>query len=77
MSKIKYGTYLIYLDQNKLAGTLWIAIDAKNTITAMLKNTATSFDVFGVEHIPKGNKKVISCKNITNVCRIQVYDSIM
>ena len=33
---------------------------------------------FGVEHIPKEIKKFIGNKNIiTNICRIQAYDSIM
>ena len=38
----------------------------------------TYFDSFGVENIPKEIKKVIGNKNIiTNLYRIQVYDSIM
>ena len=36
------------------------------------------FDSFGVEHIPKEIKKFIGNKNIiTNISRIQTYDSIM
>ena len=36
----------------------------------------TYFDSFGVEHIPKEIKKFITHKNIiTNICRIQTYDS--
>ena len=36
------------------------------------------FDSFGVEHIPKEIEKFIGNKNIiTNICRIQAYDSIM
>ena len=36
------------------------------------------FDSFGVEHIPKGVKKFIGNKNIiTNIYRMQAYDSIM
>ena len=36
------------------------------------------FDSFGVEHIPKEIKKFIGNKNIiTNIDRIQAYDSIM
>ena len=36
------------------------------------------FDSFGVEHIPEENKKFIGNKNImTNIYRIQGYDSIM
>ena len=40
--------------------------------------TMTYFDSFGVEHIPKETKKFITHKNIiTNIYRIQTYDSIM
>ena len=36
------------------------------------------FDSFGVEHIPKEIKKFVGNKNIiTNIYRIQTYDSIM
>ena len=36
------------------------------------------FDSFGVEHIPKEIKKFIWNKNIiTNIYRVQAYDSIM
>ena len=38
----------------------------------------TYFDSFGVEHIPKEIKAFINNKNIiTNIFRIQAYDSIM
>ena len=38
----------------------------------------TYFDSFGVEHIPKEIRKFIRNKNvITNIYRIQAYDSIM
>ena len=38
----------------------------------------TYFDSFGVEHVPKEVKKFIGNKYIiTNICRIQAYDSIM
>ena len=38
----------------------------------------TYFDAFGVEHIPKEIMKFINHKKIiTNIYRIQVYDSIM
>ena len=38
----------------------------------------TYFDSFGVEHIPKEIKKFIGSKNIiTNIFRIQAYDSIL
>ena len=41
-------------------------------------NNVTYFDSFGIEHIPKEIKKFINNKNIiTNIFRIQAYDSIM
>ena len=40
--------------------------------------TVTYFDSFGLKHIPKEIKKFINNKNIiTNVFRIQAYDSVM
>ena len=39
---------------------------------------ATYFDSFGVEHIPKEIKKFVRNKNIiTNIFRIQAYNSLM
>ena len=41
-------------------------------------NHLTYFDSFGVAHIPKEIRTLISNKNIkTNIFRIQAYDSIM
>ena len=41
-------------------------------------NNIVYFDSFGVEHIPKEIKKFMGNKNtITNIYRIQAYDSIM
>ena len=41
-------------------------------------NNTIYFDGFGVEHIPKEIRKFIGNKNIiTNIHRIQAYDSIM
>ena len=41
-------------------------------------NNATYFDSFVVEHTPKEIKKLVKNKNIiTNIFRIQAYDSIM
>ena len=51
--------------------THWIAlyVNTKNV---------TYFDSFGVEHIPKKIRKFIRIKNIvTNIYRIQAFDSIM
>ena len=71
LSKIKDGAYVINLDEYQLVGTDWIAlhVNAENV---------TYFDCFGVEHIPKEIKKFIRNDNIiTNIYRIQVFDSIM
>ena len=41
-------------------------------------NSVTYFDYFRVEHIPKEIKEFVKNKNIiTNIFRIQAYDSIM
>ena len=69
--KVKDGTFIINLDEYESIGTHWIALYA-NT-----KNL-TYFDSFGVEHIPKEIRKINGDKNIiTNIYRIQAYDSIM
>ena len=40
--------------------------------------SATYFDSYGVEHIPKEIKKLIGNKNIlANIFRIQAYNSVM
>ena len=70
-NNIKNGAYVITLDEYRDIGTHWVALYVNN-------KTIIYFDSFGVEHIPKeimkfiGNKKII-----TNVYRIQAYDSIM
>ena len=52
-------------------GTHWVAPYVNN-------KTVTYFDSFGVEHILKEIMKFIDRKNIiTNIFRIQAYDSIM
>ena len=49
----------------------WVALYVNN-------KTIIYFDFFGVEHIPKEIMKFIDCKKtITNIYRIQAYDSIM
>ena len=69
---IKNGTYVINLDEYRDIGTHWVALYVNN-------KTIIYFHSFGVEHIPKeiikfiGNNKKI----ITNIYRIQAYDSIM
>ena len=63
--------YVINLDEYKLIGSHWVALYVNN-------NNVTYFDSFGVESIPKEVKKFIGNKNmITNIYRIQAYDSIM
>ena len=69
--KIKNGKYVINLDKYHDIGTHWVALYVNN-------KTATYFDSFGVEHIPKEIKKFIGNKNIiANIFRTQVYDSVM
>ena len=73
--KIKDGSYIILhitnLDGHSDIGTHWVALYVNN-------KTATYFDSFGVEHIPKKIKKFINNKNIVaNIYRVQNYDSIM
>ena len=74
-NKIKDGAYVINLDEYSDIGTHWVALWVNN-------NNVTYFDSFGVEHIPKEIIKFINRpwqnKNImTNIFRIQPYDSIM
>ena len=69
--KIKDGAYVINVDEFSDIGTHWIALYVNN-------KTATYFDTFGVEHIPKEIKNFINNKNIiANIYRVQIYDSIM
>ena len=70
-NKIKNGAYVINLDEYSDIGTHWGALYVNN-------KSATYFDSFGVEHIPKEIEKFIGNKNIiTNIFRIQVYDSVI
>ena len=69
--RIKDGAYAVNPEEYSDIGTHWIALYVNN-------KTVTYFDSFGVEHIPKEIKKFINNKNIiTNIFRIQVYDSVM
>ena len=69
--KIKDGAYVINLDEYSDIGTHWTALYVNN-------KTAAYFDSFGIEHIPKEVKKFIGNGNmVTNIYRIQNYDSIM
>ena len=70
-STVKNGAYVINLDEHHDIGTHWVALYVNNKIV-------TYFDSFGVEHIAKEIMKFIACKKIiTNIYRIQAYDSIM
>ena len=69
----KSGAYVINFDEYRDIGTHWVALYVNN-------KTATYFDFFGVEHIPKEIMKFIGSNNkniITNIYRIQAYDSTM
>ena len=69
--KIKDGASVINLDEYSDIGTQWVALYVNN-------KTATYFDSFGVEHIPKEIETFINNKNIVaNIHRVQNYDSIM
>ena len=63
---IKNGAYVINLDEYH-----WVALYVND-------KTIIYFDSFGVEHSPKEIMKFIARKKIiTNIYRIQAYDSIM
>ena len=62
---------VINLDEYRDIGTHWVALYVNN-------NTVTYFDSFGVEHILTEIMKFIDSNNIiTNIFRIQAYESIM
>ena len=71
-NSIKNGAYVINLDEYRDFGTHWVALYVNN-------KTIIYSDSFRVEHIPKEIIKFISNnkKIITNIYRIQAYDSIM
>ena len=71
LPKIKYGTYVINMDEYKSIGTHWINLNLNSY-------NITYFDSFGVEYMPKEIKKFIGNKNIiTNIYRIQANEPIM
>ena len=71
------GEYVINIHKFKSIGTHWIALYV-NGNNRRASCDAIYFDSFEVEHIPEEIKKFIGNKNIiTNICRIQAYDSIM
>ena len=62
---------MINLDEHYDVGTRWVALWVNN-------NNVTYFDSFGVKHISKEIKEFVKKENIiTNIFRIQAYDSIM
>ena len=69
--EIKYGAYVVNIDEYSDIGTHWIALYVNN-------KTAAYFDSFAIEHVPKEVKKIIGHRNIiTNIYRIENYDPIM
>ena len=69
--KIRDGAYVINLDEYFDIGTHWVAL-------YLHSKTATYFDSFGIEHIPKEIKNFTTNKNvIANFYRVQNNDSIM
>ena len=70
-NKIKKGAYVTNLDEYENTGTHWVSLFVKPKYTVY-------FDSFGIEHIPKEINKFIGNENIiSNIFRIQAYDSIM
>ena len=62
---------MINFDKDESIKTHWIAL-------YMNANNIVYFDSFKVEHVPKEIRKAMANKNIiTNIYRIQSYDSIM
>ena len=69
--KIKYGAYVISLDEYADVGAYWIVLFCKRSETAY-------FDSFGVEHVPEEIKDFIRNENIkANIFRVQANNSIM
>ena len=78
---IKNDAYVINLDEYHDIGTHWVALYVQSTSvynTYVNNKIVTYFDSFGVQHIPKEIMNFINRKKIiTNIYRIQAYDSIM
>ena len=70
-SAVKNSAHVINLDEYHDIGSHWVAFYVNN-------KTIIYFDSFRVEHIPREMMKYIARKKIiTNIYRIQAYDSIM
>ena len=72
--KITCETSVINLDEYKSVGTHWISLYVNGDNVKYFDSNITCF---GVECFPKEITKLIGNKNITNIYRIQVNDSIM
>ena len=71
LPKIKDETCVINLDEQESIETHWIFLYVN-------VDNVTFFDGFGVRYIPKETKKFMDNKNfITNIYKIQTYNSIM
>ena len=69
--KIKYGAYVINLDEYANVGTHWIALFCN-------RSEIFYFDSFGVEHFSEEIKEFIGNKNIkANIFRVQASNSVM
>ena len=65
LPEVKYGAYIINLDEYKSTETHWIALYVNG-------DNVTYFDSFGIDHILKEIKKFIGNRNIIkNIFRIQ------
>ena len=68
---IKYGAYVINLDEYADVGTHWITLLCN-------RNEIVYFDSFGVEYVPEEIKEFIGNKNIkANIFRVQENNSVM
>ena len=68
---MKFGAYVVNLDEYRDVGTHWIALFCK-------KSEIVYFDSFGVEYIPEEIKEFIGNKNIkANIFRVQANNSVM
>ena len=77
LPKVKNEAYIVNLDKHEYIRTHCIALYLNGSNRRASCN-AISFDNFGVENIQREIKKFIGKKNfITNIYRIQAYDSIM
>ena len=72
-----YGAYIRNLDRFKSRGAHWVALYA-NGSNGSASYDVTYFDSFVAEHVPKEIKGFTGNKNMmTNIHRIQAYESIM